>query len=95
MENKTQQCPLCKEKVYTMNRYPNYICNTCIDTHGPKTMDGKKIEFGNIDVWGGFKSEIEGEISTQHICYINKVKCYADEARFGGIVIQPCLIKLT
>lgn len=92
MENKTQECPLCKEEVTEVARYPTYVCGTCIDTHGTKTIDEKKMEFYNIDYWGGFKSLVEGEVSTvpQHICYINKVKCYADEARFGGIVIQPC-----
>ena len=24
-----------------------------------------------------------------HICYIEGVECWADEARFGGIVVQP------
>lgn len=29
-----------------------------------------------------------GEEHGQHICYIDGIKCWADEARFGGIVIQ-------
>jgi hypothetical protein len=29
-----------------------------------------------------------GEAYASHVCYIDGVACYADEARFGGIVIQ-------
>jgi hypothetical protein len=25
----------------------------------------------------------------EHVCYIKGVKCHANEARFGGIVISP------
>jgi len=28
------------------------------------------------------------EPHASHICYIRGIRCYADEARFGGIVIQ-------
>ena len=25
-----------------------------------------------------------------HVCYINGVRCWADEYRFGGIIIEAC-----
>ncbi len=89
--NKSQYCPICKESVYLMARYPNYICINCITKYGTYTEDNKKIDFYNIDHTGGFKSQIEGDnnFTNEHVCYVNNVKCFADEARFGGIVIQP------
>ena len=35
------------------------------------------------------KIEDENECGEVHECYVNGIKCHADEARFGGIVIQP------
>lgn len=86
----SQTCPLCAASVDLCQRYPNYVCDGCIDTHGVVTEDNKKITFANIDYTGGFKSKIEGDIEfgNVHACYINSHKCYADEARFGGIVIS-------
>lgn len=87
----TQKCPICNSDTFQMQRYPNYVCNGCITRYGTRTHDNKKIEFGNVNVFGGFQSKIEGEneYGDVHVCYINEIKCYANEARFGGIVIQP------
>ncbi len=30
-----------------------------------------------------------GEARDSHLCFVDGVKCRADEARFGGIIIQP------
>lgn len=40
---------------------------------------------------GGFEAIVADtkEEYPSHICYIEGVECWADEARFGGIVIQP------
>lgn len=91
-------CPVCKFKKTSLKRYPSSICNECIVKYGTKTKDGKKINFSNESIFGGFISQIEGEkpytqttpqpIEKYHICYVNNQKCYANEARFGGIVIQ-------
>ena len=85
--NKTQFCPICKAEVYFMPRYPKYVCAKCIDT-GTFTKDGKEITFYNIDFSGGFMSKVDGKKGQEHECFIKGIKCYADEARFGGIVIQ-------
>ena len=86
-----QQCPICENNVHPMQRYPNYICSKCIERYDTLTFDGKPITFSNIDWWGGFQSHIEGDKTPTeiHKCYINGIECWADEARFGGIVIQP------
>ena len=82
-----QICPICKNSVPVMERYPNYVCNTCIDT-GTFTKTGKPISFRNRSVFGGFESVIDGNVGVVHECMIQGIPCYVDEARFGGIVIQ-------
>ena len=90
MNDTEQICPLCKQEVQKNARYPNYVCHKCLKEHGTYTEDGKKITFYNPYIDGGFESLIEGDSKPSycHICFINGVKCYASEARFGGIVIQ-------
>lgn len=83
-----QLCPICKTTVPLMERYPRYICNTCIDT-GTFTMTGdNRIHFQNQSVFGGFASVIDGNVGSVHECLIQGIPCHAQEARFGGIVIQ-------
>ena len=35
-------------------------------------------------------NNVKGNI---HECYVNNIKCYADEARFGGIVVSKIINK--
>ena len=66
------------------------VCYKCVD----KALDrnGNPVKFSNIDVFGGFKSihYINNKYveNNDHICYINGIKCIADEARFGGIIVR-------
>lgn len=82
-----QYCPICKTSVPIIPRYPNYICNTCIET-GTFTLTGKPISFRNEGIMGGFVSIVGNKIGSIHDCVIKGIHCWADEARFGGIVIQ-------
>ena len=81
-----KSCPICNDKMNYFERYPNMVCHKCVE----KTLTEKdeKIEFYNIDHTGGFYSLVNDEKGNIHECYIEDHKCYADEARFGGIVIQ-------
>jgi hypothetical protein len=47
--------------------------------------------FSNVSLSGGFVARYAdtGEARDSHVCFIGGVKCRADEARFGGIIIQP------
>ena len=85
-----EPCIICKKDHMIIERYPNAVFNKC--SSQTQTKNGMEINFGNIDLSGGFVSYIfqagsceEGE---EHICYIDGIKCYADESRFGGVVIQ-------
>jgi hypothetical protein len=56
-----------------------------------KTEDGRLLKFSKIDMTGGFIAQYAdtGESYSSHECYVDGIRCYADEGHFGGIVIQP------
>jgi hypothetical protein len=87
-------CPLCLNVHSFTPRYPKAICGKC--AAGEITdLTGQPVAFCNIDFSGGFRSlhTINQEVvqKNDHLCLIQNVKCYADEARFGGIVIQTLI----
>ena len=86
-------CPVCKV-TYPQHtaRYCNVVCDDCLMRYPCMTDNNKEIMFGNIDHTGGFLSVIDGKQTTTpiHYCYINGLKIYANEARFGGIVYSGC-----
>jgi hypothetical protein len=85
-DNKDKSCPICSSKMSVSARYPNMICHECSE----KTLNekGEPISFYNKDHTGGFYSLVDKEKGNVHDCFVEGHKCYADEARFGGIVIQ-------
>jgi hypothetical protein len=88
MAAETQQCPICSKPVKPYPRYPHYLCRECAAK--ATSPDGRALRFSNEDASGGFVAEYAdtGEPYLGHECFVNGVKCYADEARFGGIVIE-------
>ena len=84
-------CPICNHLRSTISRYPNKICQNCEML--TVTEKGEKIEFFNIDHTGGFMSIVNNVKGNIHECYVNNIKCYADEARFGGIVVSKIINK--
>ena len=89
MTTSEQFCPICGAAVTPLARYPRYVCAVC----DAKTcsVDGRPLRFFNLSFSGGFGAEYADtdEPYESSICYIDGVKCLADEARFGGSVIQP------
>ncbi len=85
-----QLCPICANEVRTNLRYPKIVCHKCVT----KATDDKGllVEFFNEDFSGGCFGQYVGteDDYKSKICYINGIKCQAQEGRFGGIVIQPC-----
>jgi len=51
---------------------------------------GRALEFFNTGLGGGFRAVYADsrEERRSHVCFINGVRCWADEARFGGIVVE-------
>lgn len=84
-------CPVCLEQSENVSaRYRDCVCEPCLNRFGTLDEDGLALTFGNVDFTGGFVSMRNGVRTSQpeHVCYVNGIKCFADEARFGGIVIQ-------
>jgi hypothetical protein len=84
-----QPCPICGAGVAVDPRYPLKLCRKCIDEATDRS--GRKLEFSNIDATGGFQAFYleTGEPYHDHVCFVRGVPCCADEAHFGGIVVQP------
>ncbi len=81
-------CPICSTELTYFSRYPNYVCDSCV----AKATDesSRALKFFNTGMHGGFKAvyaDTNGE-REGHICFIEGNKCYADEARMGGIVVE-------
>jgi hypothetical protein len=88
-----QFCPECKAEVFYFPRYPNYLCSACTALLTDKK--GKKVAFYNEGMYGGcigFYLDNEGNTSNKYekdSAFIGEKEFYAQEGRFGGIVIQP------
>lgn len=81
-------CPICGLMTSTLRRYPLLVCNDC--RAKATDLNGRRVSFSNGsggNVCSGYyldsKEKYEG-VS----CYIDCFPCHAEEARFGGIVIQ-------
>ena len=81
-------CPICNEAHKTMMRYPTAVCRKCLSNFGTKDVDGNYKNFRNIDIYGGLAANVNGVETRDYTCYVNNIKCYAQEARFGGVVIS-------
>jgi hypothetical protein len=54
---------------------------------------GRPVDFQNTAMSGGYEAVCisTGETSSSHRCFIRGIECYADEAKFGGIVVTPSI----
>lgn len=81
-------CPICGKPGERSPRYPRYICVEC----GERASDaeGRPLWFTNVSVSGGFEAYYRdtNEPYNSHICYVDGIKCWADEAHMGGIVLS-------
>lgn len=89
-EAASHPCPICSTLVPHQARYPHAVCRNCCDK--ACNRQGQKLAFFNLSISGGFRAMVADtkQEYPSHICYIEGKLCWADEARFGGIVIQPC-----
>jgi len=84
-----QNCPNCGATVRRNFRYPDYLCDLCANRVTDE--QGHRVEFFNEGLSGGCYGVViaTGEKYLAHDCYVDGLRCWADEARFGGIVIRP------
>lgn len=86
--NQYHPCPICASPVQHFSRYPKQICFDCCNN--AYNAQGQKVSFFNTSLSGGFVAiTADEQESEEHICFINGVQCWAEEAHLGGIVIQP------
>jgi hypothetical protein len=83
-----QYCPICSTPVMFDPRYPRHVCGDCANKTCSK--DGRALSFYNLNGAGGYGTKYDdtGEEYFSNDCYIDGIKCFADDAHFGGIVIE-------
>jgi len=81
-------CPICKTDLEFHSRYPTYVCSRCVEKASDES--GRILSFSNAGMHGGLIAVYAetNECLDSKICYIDEVKCYADEAYMGGIIVQ-------
>lgn len=86
--SRKQECPICSAEVAERPRYPRYVCRTCATR--AQSADGRPLAFWNAGLAGGFVAQYRDtdEEYSSHECFVDGVRCHADEAKFGGIVIE-------
>jgi len=84
----THDCPICSKEFAGWERYPNQVCENCRN----RTADayGRRLKFSNENLSGGLRAVYldNGAEYFRQLCYIDGVKCFASEHRFGGIVVE-------
>jgi hypothetical protein len=93
MDVTTQQCPICHAELPASERYPDHLCAEC----AARAVDtaGRPLTFSNVGFSGGFRAVFTDDgtdadrVSRDHIVIVDGIRCWADEHRFGGIVVRP------
>jgi len=84
----SHSCPICGVPLTAVPRYPRYVCDTCAAR--ATSADGRPLAFSNGGLSGGFEASYADNDAPydSQACCIDGIACHADEARFGGIVIE-------
>ena len=82
------RCPICGTSGEVSQRYPRYICVEC--AHRAVDESGRGLKFSNVALSGGFEARYRdnNEVRDSHVCFVDGVRCLADEAHMGGIVVS-------
>jgi len=86
-----RRCAICgapDEQVGPATRYPRGVCPTCAER--ALAPDGEPVRFHNTGPLGTgcARHRASGVVEDDPVCFIDGIRCRAEEARFGGIVIQ-------
>lgn len=88
-------CPICGVPLKPNSRYPNYVCHECGGRAASR--DGRRLVFSdvtaaspNLLLISGYCAHYkdDGTECLSHDCWIDGIRCRADEAHFGGIAIE-------
>lgn len=84
----SQACPICHCTLSAHPQYPHYVCIPCAE----RACDGKgrQLKLSNAGPTGGYAAAYadNSEVYNSNEVYVDGVACWAEAARFGGIVIQ-------
>lgn len=84
-------CLTCDEKFPSSCMYANSVCKQCVKLAVDE--NNHPVHFANTCEGGGFiavqydADNKPTHYSGLHECFIKGVHCYADEGRYGGIVV--------
>jgi hypothetical protein len=81
-------CPICGERMRDNPRYPRRVCRACVERACDE--EGRPLGFCNTALSGGFLARYldSGEDRDSHECFIDGIRCWAEEAYLGGIAVQ-------
>jgi hypothetical protein len=82
-------CPICTAPVALWPRHPRLVCAACVCS--AVDAGGRSLRFANTGPLGtGFRATRpdSSEPRDPHTCFVRGVRCFADEGRFGGIVVE-------
>ena len=84
----SQTCPICGQEVKANPRYPRYLCRACVERAAD--ANGQQLQFFQSNPDGRYAARYvaSGTDYLSHECFVDGTKCWADEARFGGVVVQ-------
>jgi hypothetical protein len=82
-----QKCPVCSTEVDPEPRYPRHLCRMCAERTADK--DGRQVEFFET-LGDGLSARYAatGAAYPSTECFVDGIRCAAEEGRFGGVVIQ-------
>jgi hypothetical protein len=84
-----QPCPVCAAPASPSPRTPRPLCPVCVLE--ATDARGCPLRFSNSGLSGGFEARYanDGARYDGRECFVRGVRCRVDEAKFGGIVVQP------
>jgi len=81
-------CPVCDAPLRANPRYLLALCPVCV----LEAVDAKGLEvrfFNTTAMCGGFEARhADGRGDDDHVCFVRGIPCLANEAYFGGIVVE-------
>ena len=88
--SRSQPCPACLCEVDASERYPRYLCAACLERASDRPEGGRRVEFSVGFLTGGVAGRYpdSGEDYASELCFVGDLMCRAEQARFGGIVVQ-------
>ncbi len=87
-----QHCPLCGTLLRENPRYPRHVCGWC--AQDVTDEEGRPVVLANATITGGYTAQRpDGSPASADVLagrvWIDGVALRAQEARFGGVVVQP------